>query len=376
MRTASLALLLFAALVGCGGDPAPADPRPAGPDAATPSDAGRPDAGILDAARGDALPVDAAPVDAEPPDAGPRPPDGLVRYLTGDPADRPARPAGPALLLMGGGREDDAAFAAWLARLDGGDVVVLRTSGADGYNDYVYEELGGVDSVETLLVTDRALADSPYVQERLRGAEGVFLAGGDQATYVEAWRGTAVQDGLREAWRRGAGLGGTSAGLAVLGAVSFDALEGGIGSETALADPYHPRVTLGRGLLDLPLLARVVTDSHFRERDRMGRLAVFLARIMQDGLLEAPLGLGLDERTAVLIGPDGAAEVFGRGAAYLLRLDAPPAVCAPGQPLTARGLERWRLEAGARLTFPDPRPAGPSVVFDVVEGALSAPDPY
>ncbi len=79
----------------------------------------------------------------------PTPPNGLVRYLSGADADRAAAPAGPGLLLMGGGTDVDEAFTWWLARTGGGDVVVLRASGADGYNPYLYDDLGGVDSVET-----------------------------------------------------------------------------------------------------------------------------------------------------------------------------------------------------------------------------------
>lgn len=376
-------VLLWLAAVGCAGETF-------APDATLTADASTADGGLApDRGDADASPQDAtetpdagpdagpeATVDAGPPDGGLAPPAALVRYMTGDPADRAATPTGPALILMGGGPEVDGAFDRWRAWLDGGDVVVLRTSGSDGYNDYLYEDIGGVDSVETLLVTDRALADHPYVEARLRGAEGIFLAGGDQSTYIETWTGTAVQAALQDAWARGAVLGGTSAGLAVLGAVTFDALEGGVGSQTALEDPYGRRMTLGRGFLELPPLARVITDSHFAERDRMGRLAAFVARAMEDGWLEAPIGLGLDERTALVIGPDGAGEVLGRGAVYLLQPTAPPEVCAAGRPLTVRGLQRRRLEAGAIVQLPSGATTEPPLAFDVVEGALSVSDPY
>ena len=37
---------------------------------------------------------------------------------------------------MGGASENDAAMAWFLERAGGGDVLVLRASGSDGYNDY------------------------------------------------------------------------------------------------------------------------------------------------------------------------------------------------------------------------------------------------
>ncbi len=60
---------------------------------------------------------------------------------------------------MGGGAEVDAAFTRAAQRAPQGDVLVLRASGADGYQDYLFTEIGGFDSVETLLVDRRALAE-------------------------------------------------------------------------------------------------------------------------------------------------------------------------------------------------------------------------
>src|SRR3712207_2637156 len=83
----------------------------------------------------------------------------VTRYLTGDAADaRPAKLHGPALNLGGGGRDVDAAMQ-WLIDEVRGcadcavriDVVVLRSSGGEGYNKYIHA-MRGVDSVETLVV--------------------------------------------------------------------------------------------------------------------------------------------------------------------------------------------------------------------------------
>ena len=43
---------------------------------------------------------------------------------------------------MGGATENDNAMRWFLNLADGGDVVVLRTSGSDGYNDYMFNQLG------------------------------------------------------------------------------------------------------------------------------------------------------------------------------------------------------------------------------------------
>ena len=64
-------------------------------------------------------------------------------------------------------------------------------------------EIGGVDSVETLLVDDRALALEPYVAWALDHAEAIFIAGGDQSVYVEAWKATPVATALEAAHEMG-----------------------------------------------------------------------------------------------------------------------------------------------------------------------------
>ena len=57
----------------------------------------------------------------------------------------------------------------------------------------------------------------------------------------------------------------------------------------------------------LGVLPGVIVDQHFQQRNRLGRL---LSLIAQNPSL---LGLGVDEDTAGVVGPDGILEVIGRG---------------------------------------------------------------
>jgi cyanophycinase len=306
----------------------------------------------------------------------PEKPAALVAYLTGNDADADVVPAGPAVLLMGGGTDVDAAFQWWRPYLAGGDVIVLRTSGADGYNEYLYDYIGGCDSVETMIVDTPDLADDDYVTWRIRHAEGVFIAGGDQGTYVPAWKDHGVEDAIMAAYERGAVIGGTSAGCAVLGPFVFAAYNGSVYSDEALADPYNVFMTLDRDFLALPLLAGVITDSHFYERDRMGRLVGFMARILQDGWAGAALGVGVDERTALVVDPAGQGQVLGERAAYIVRSSGPPAVCQPGQPLDYSGLTVHKLLEGDAVTMPSGDTAVPGQTLAAQGGALSPANPY
>ena len=278
---------------------------------------------------------------------------------------------------MGGGTDVDEAFLWWRDLVAGGDVVVLRASGADGYNDYLFEDIGGCDSVETLLVDTRALADDPYVAFRIEHAEGVFIAGGDQAEYLLAWKDAAVEDALAAAWRHGAVLGGTSAGAAVLGELVYAAYNDSVYSDEALADPYNQYMTLDRDFLALEPLAGWITDTHFRERDRMGRLVGFVARIVADGWAANARGMGVDESTALVVGPDGAGTVLGDGAVYVVEHDGPPAQCVPGEPLEFDGLSVRALHAGDTIALPSGRTSVAASPLAASGGALDPPDhPY
>jgi len=108
-------------------------------------------------------------------------------------------------------------------------------------------------------------------------------------------------------------VGGLSAGLAILGQFSFASMIDTIHSPEALANPYGNKVTLARDFLQIPLLADTMTDTHFAKRDRMGRLLVFMARILQDGWAKQIRAIAVDENAALLVETDGSASAVGTG---------------------------------------------------------------
>lgn len=297
---------------------------------------------------------------------------GLEHYLLGNAADaRPKTSYG--VLLMGGGKDVDEAFQWFIAKAGGGDIVILRASGTDAYNPYI-KKLGAVDSVETLIIKSREAALEPLVAERLRQADGIFIAGGAQSNYVKFWGGTPVQRELEKAAQRGVPIGGTSAGLAVLGEFAFAALNGSTTSADVLSNPYHEDVTLERGFLTLPGLQGMLTDSHFVERDRLGRLVTFLARLKQDGRVQTARGLGIDRETALLLEADGKLSLRGKNTAYLLELKQAPERCQAGQPLTVRGFSVYRLSGAATFDLKSWRGTGGSAYqLEVLAGKLQNP---
>ena len=256
--------------------------------------------------------------------AGAQDQSGYQYSRIGSAKDRVTRPQA-GFALIGGGPDLDEAFRWLCKRARGGDFLILRAAGTDAYNPYI-QKLCRVNSVATLVIPAREAANDPAVIEAIAHAEAIFIAGGDQANYIRFWMGTPVQAALNDAIRRGVPLGGTSAGLAVMGEWAYSA-EGdapddpNLDSKTALMNPLSPRITLINGFLNIPILRGIITDTHFTERERMGRLLVFLARLNLPGgeNMNPPhliRGLGVDQETAMLLTPEGAAEVVGKGHAY------------------------------------------------------------
>ena len=256
------------------------------------------------------------------------------------------------IAMMGGGSDLDEAFR-WLChKASGGDFLILRARGDDAYNSYV-DGLCKTNSVATLVIPDRNAAQESAVVEIIRHAEAVFIAGGDQARYINSWKGTPVEDALNANIAEGRPIGGTSAGLAVLGEFVYGALgdtpDGpDLRSADVLPNPYFERVTLVRDFLKIPLLHGIITDSHFAKRDRMGRSLGFLARLMHDGWDKHPREIAIDERSAVLVEADGKATVAGSGkGAYFMSPSNWPAVCRPEAPLTFQDVSVYKAPTGA-----------------------------
>jgi cyanophycinase-like exopeptidase len=215
---------------------------------------------------------------------------GYTSYFTGNPTNVTTNPDF-GVCLMGGATEHDNAMIWLLQKANGGDVVVLRSTGSNGYNDYLYSQLGvSVNSVETLVITSVAGATNPYVLNKVANAEMIWFAGGDQYNYVSFFKDNALEDLINQhVTTKHAPIGGTSAGMAILGGKYFSAENGTVTSAQAMNNPYASNVTLGGydgtpvpTFLKVPNLGNVITDTHYDSPDRKGRHATFIARFKAD----------------------------------------------------------------------------------------------
>lgn len=293
-------------------------------------------------------------------------------YFTGDTTDVSPGNFQAGILLAGGGPDSDAAMRWLLQRADGGDILILRASGSDGYNDYLYEDLGeAVNSVETIRFDGPAAANDPYVLRRILEAEAIFFAGGNQSTYVDYWRDSPVQDALNEVLlNKGITFGGTSAGMAILSGIYYAPENQSLISVEALSDPYHPNTAgfTNQPFLEAPYLTTTFTDTHFEQRDRQGRTLVFLARAFELAGANAR-GISANEASALAIDENGIARAFGEFPVYddYIFLLAPGCTNAPNGPeqMVAGEPITWNRNGQAVSVYRMPADINGAYTFDL-----------
>ena len=224
----------------------------------------------------------------------------------------------------------------------GADIVIIPTASRMHETGPRYERVFGELGASRVSVMDfdtRRDACEPGRIERLEQASGIFFTGGNQLRLTTLLGGTPVAKLIRAANARGVTVGGTSAGASILSEHMIAA-----GDEGSAVVAGSVRLAPGLGLTN-----RFIIDQHFRQRDRLGRLLTALA------YNPFAVGIGLDEDTAALIGPDETVEVEGSGGVTIV--DAADVSYSSidsveeGQPACVLGLKLHVLVAGATFNL-------------------------
>lgn len=228
--------------------------------------------------------------------------------------------------LIGGGTESaapeswSAAPYGWIVeQADFGSIVILSASATSSWLPDYFESLGA-RSASNLTIPDRLTADADATATTISEADGVFIKGGDQWTYVSQWRDTRTADAIRHVFNEGGVVAGTSAGAMVLSEVVFDARNGTVYPEETLADPYTHYLSLSTGFLDL--VPGTLVDTHFTERGRIARLIPMIARWQAEHPGQTVTGIGIDSQTALLVDRDRTATVAGEGSVTIVQTTA------------------------------------------------------
>ncbi|NNG23134.1 cyanophycinase [Telluria aromaticivorans] len=270
-------------------------------------------------------------------------------------ASEAPQPKGSLVIIGGALRSDNAAVWERMVQLAGGKgarIAVFASASAnpdkagkalvERFNHYgakaffvpVATHLAGTDY--------QAAADDPALAASVRSASGAFFAGGDQGRITRALRradgsNTRMLDALWEMYRRGGLIAGTSAGAAIM-------------SSTMFGHPKTVLATLKLGLDDgkeitpgLGFIGEdVFIDQHLLVR---GRFARMVPAMLKKGY---KIGLGVDENTAIVVGPNREVEVIGyRGA---LLVDLSKAVAQYG-PLHVSNVRLSYLDNGDRFSL-------------------------
>jgi cyanophycinase len=292
-------------------------------------------------------------------------------------AAQPGSPKGSLVIIGGALRPDNSAVWERIVRLAGGkgariavfasasatpettaQVLVERLAryGASAFFVPVAVKLPGSDY--------HAAADNPELAAAVRSAGGAFFAGGDQTRITRALRhpdgsNTAVLDALWDMYRGGGVIAGSSAGAAIMSSTMFGEPKTVLATlKLGVADGHE--ITSGLGFIG----DDVFVDQHLLVR---GRFARMLPAMLKKGY---KLGLGIDENTAMVVGPNREVEVVGYKGALLI--DLAKATAQDG-PFNLGNVRLSYLDSGDRFNIAS-RVFTPSA--DKAAGRLDAAAPY
>ncbi len=267
---------------------------------------------------------------------------------------RPASGAAAALkgtlLIVGGGPIPDSIVERFVALAGGAGkarIVVFPMASEDpDAGVEMAEHLRRLGASAERVVLTHGEAESEDAARRLDGVTGIWFGGGDQSRLTAALLHTPVEKAIAGLYRAGAVVGGTSAGAAVMTTpmITGDERHPG-GSRPPDKDSSDAFMTIARGNVvtaeGFGLLPGVVIDQHHVRRRRNNRL---LSVILENPTL---VGIGIDESTALEVGPAGVWKVLGESAAVVY--DAREAAITPnGAPvLGATGIRLCVLPGGS-----------------------------
>ena len=236
------------------------------------------------------------------------------------------------LVIAGGGRTTPAIVERALTLAGGPTAHVLIIPQASSRVDAGQRSLGlwrtsGARRVSVLDLRDRGAALAA-----VKEADLIWFSGGSQTRLMRSLNQYGLAKAIRERFRQGATVGGTSAGAAVMSDVMLEA--------NSHADGLGANARTAKGL---GLWSSVIVDQHFFRRSRFNRL---LGAVLGHS---DKLGVGIDESTAVVV-QGHCFEVIGKSTVMVM--DARKATrlgASDGEPATASALQVYILKAGMKF---------------------------
>jgi len=264
-------------------------------------------------------------------------------------------PAKGYLFIIGGGDYPETLtkkFIALAERFQSGKIVIFTMAGNTPMKRgpeavEEFKKAGAKSAVWMNLTHDQALVEDNVAE--LNGAGGVFFTGGDQARLTAALLDTPVFAKIMDLYRRGAVVGGNSAGAAVMIAVMITGDEKRKpGGEEIECEKFRTieaeNIITTRGF---GFITSAVIDQHHIARKRENRLISVIG--------EHPdlLGVAINENTAIVVAPDETFEVVGES--YVLILDPGQAKVQvlPTKQISIENMTLHLLTPGMRFSLKD-----------------------
>lgn len=212
----------------------------------------------------------------------------------------------------------------------------------------------GAASAETL-AAPKSAAEDVAVAARIGAADIVVIVGPPGSPFADAWSGSRVEGAVRDVWRRGGTVVGSAGGAEIFGGVI----------RAGPVDTRDPAAPLRDGGLTQPLAPgflnlapTLLIETGSGPRGRHPHLGLLAARIRQT-MVRRVAAAGIDPGTALLIDPDGHAQVLGEGAVTIVRLtDDSTALLETGRPPVVTDLSLTILLQGQRIDTIGWRAAG------------------
>ena len=256
-------------------------------------------------------------------------------------------------MLVGGGGEDygswsDQPYSWFVEKADSGKIINIDVDETSDWYPAYFISLGADLTSRSLQISNLEDANNFLTYQELLSANGIFIEGGDQWDYISNWKNTYVHTAIEYVYNNGGVIGGSSAGMAILGQVAFDAEHGSITSDQAAYNPYHYRLSLTDDFLNI--LPNVITDSHFNDRGRLGRLIIMLALRSQD-YEENLLGIGVEYKTAFCIDENMIGKTFGEMVTIVSKTDSSDILCIVNEPPRFTNISFNQLLDGSKFNL-------------------------
>jgi cyanophycinase len=233
---------------------------------------------------------------------------------SGSVAPPAADPPRGSLVIVGGGERSETMMRRFveLAGGRGARIAVVPNASSEPQETgrALVAELDSLGARAFVYYLDHAAATAEASARRLDSASGIWFSGGDQIFVTQALAGTPVLRAMQRRYREGAVIGGTSAGAAIMSDSMITGNQTPPGDTTGYYGDEYPAIARQRVEIvpGLGFLPGAIVDQHFIRRERHNRLI--------SAVLERPslLGVGIDESTALEVGPDGRWRVLGESA--------------------------------------------------------------